>query len=101
MKNSQFLYINRVLHSTFLDSSCFLEDKYADSSARVAGVSVGYVSNIESAIACQEKCQEESQCQTFVYKSTIKRCLFKNRHLNEAEIRSSDNVISGPKYCSE
>ena len=62
---------------------------------------VGYEDNIESAIKCQTKCQENSQCQSFVYGPSEKRCYFKSRKVDESDITANANNVAGPKYCSK
>ena len=77
---------------------CYYED------ATHEGELVDRLKNIETAYACQVKCQEHEDCQWFVWKEKNKRCSLRKGDV--AILTSSwcgkrrKGKVAGPKICS-
>ena len=90
----------RSLHvSTFLTDyreKCFLKDKDIDKPEGATKLN-----NVESAALCQQNCQTNTGCQSFVYVSvpTTKECFLKSSKVEDAYLQPRNGLISGPKYC--
>ena len=65
----------------------------------------GFVDRLDTKEACQKHCQDTSGCLYFTWASTDyritglrKKCFLKD-DWNEIEIRPTEGLYSGPKFC--
>ena len=95
-----FLNCSQYIHiSTFFivyEKKCYLKDKDIDS-----GKEITHIKKVESDTHCQQHCQKNIHCESFVYIINTKACVLKSRKVNEAILSHIDGLISGPKYCEK
>ena len=79
-----------------IGSSCFLKDTNIDAGTNDLLTESG----ITSPDQCQEMCQGDSQCKSFVWHSG-KNCYLKTGSMKNAKQSKDVNSISGPKQCGK
>ena len=86
-----FLDFFEIIYQLYQFRGCFLKD-----TGRNGGRNLGTFTNVTSEYQCQMKCQENEECEYFVYKKSQFECKLTNK--SASPIKRVGHLF-GPKYC--
>ena len=91
MYKDYFLDFFEIIYQLHQFRGCFIKD-----TGRNGGRNLGTFTNVISEYQCQMKCQENEECEYFVYKKSKFECKLTNK--SASPIKRVGHLF-GPKYC--